>query len=735
MALDIVVLLDGTSRTMRYFDSLKNRLPHAKKLVTQSKGVQAYKEAARVANTSSFFVVDHNFYINSGYDFSFVPDEYEKNYTHVWRHQTIAENQYVEYNPGYNGVFMFSKASLRTDASDLNDIGDGVKYVDEIISREIPLDVIVLSYKNPYVDRNQKVVESYGIQAKRVDCEDLFDGYLKAAQIAETDAFFVVDADFKIAEPSFRFRPHNYDAKYFHMWPSINADYSGLKLAHKDMFIGKTKEDFEGADFKYTFGPLDAITKHMILGWQCVKEPQSYDLVFLSYDEPNAEENWIKLSSKYPHAKRVHGVVGILNAHKKAAQISTPNNFYVIDGDSLIVDDFDFDIQLDEYDAKNYVHIWKCLNPVNGLEYGYGGLKLFNKDMFMAIDETLVDMSTILGSGVKLMDKVASVTHFNSDETRAFRSAFRECTKLASGIIKNQVDEESKRRLDTWLTVGEGPFADYVLLGARHGKEFGEANADDVNMLTKINDFKWLNNYLRAEKMNKIENDLLYAKYDKIDTRMIINLTNLLYDPSIKLELNEIRDCLSRGQLVSKLWLIDELNNLNLTQDLTMLILGGWIGSLSSLMFQNYKDQSKIKRIISSDVDPRCEKIADLLNIEKVIDGWRFKAITGDMMDFDYTNTIGQVRNGDTYQDLGIDWNVLVNTCCEHLYDVPAWFAMIPEGKLVVAQSNNYFACDQHSSSVASLEKFKEQCPFSKVLYEGVLPFELYDRYMIIGIK
>ena len=33
-----------------------------------------------------------------------------------------------------------------------------------------------------------------------------------------------------------------------------------------------------------------------------------YDVVFISYDEPNADENWAHLQSICPWAKRSHGV-------------------------------------------------------------------------------------------------------------------------------------------------------------------------------------------------------------------------------------------------------------------------------------------------------------------------------------------------------------------------------------------------------------------------------------------
>ena len=36
-----------------------------------------------------------------------------------------------------------------------------------------------------------------------------------------------------------------------------------------------------------------------------------FDIIFISFDEPNADENWKLLKEIAPHAKRVHGVKGI----------------------------------------------------------------------------------------------------------------------------------------------------------------------------------------------------------------------------------------------------------------------------------------------------------------------------------------------------------------------------------------------------------------------------------------
>ena len=61
-----------------------------------------------------------------------------------------------------------------------------------------------------------------------------------------------------------------------------------------------------------------------------------FDIIYLSYDEPNAERNYADLCKKVPWAKRVHGVKGSDAAHKACAEISDTDRFITVDGDNII---------------------------------------------------------------------------------------------------------------------------------------------------------------------------------------------------------------------------------------------------------------------------------------------------------------------------------------------------------------------------------------------------------------
>ena len=213
-----------------------------------------------------------------------------------------------------------------------------------------------------------------------------------------------------------------------------------------------------------------------------------YDIVFISYGEKYAEDNWNLLKNRYPTAKRVANVKGIHQAHIKAAKKCFTKMFWVVDADAQLVDDFNFDYEVDSYNLET-VHVWRSINPVNGLKYGYGGVKLLPRKLTINMDTNKPDMTTSISDKFCAVDKIANVTAFNTSEFETWKSAFRECAKLASKTIDRQNEDETNERLKIWTTVGNGDFGRDAIRGANAGMEFGISNSDSLQL---INDFDWL---------------------------------------------------------------------------------------------------------------------------------------------------------------------------------------------------------------------------------------------------
>lgn len=220
---------------------------------------------------------------------------------------------------------------------------------------------------------------------------------------------------------------------------------------------------------------------------------QWYDVFFISFDENNYEKNLRLVKEKRPDVKHVSRVKGIFAAHLTAAKLSTSDFFWVVDADATVIDAFDFNYAVPEWDF-DVIHIWKSLNPINGLEYGIGGVKLIPKHLILNADaSTAVDVTTSIGAKIKVMDEISNINNSATSPMLAWRSAFRECAKLASGTIARQNQEETTERLNAWITKGgHRPLGEYVKGGASAGKWFGETYKDNKQMLAKINDYQWL---------------------------------------------------------------------------------------------------------------------------------------------------------------------------------------------------------------------------------------------------
>jgi len=192
------------------------------------------------------------------------------------------------------------------------------------------------------------------------------------------------------------------------------------------------------------------------------------------------------------------------------------------------------------------------------------------------------------------------------------------------------------------------------------------------------------------------------------------------------------KDCFSRGQLQSKLWIIKELKKLNLELG-TVFLCAGWYATLATMLFEN---NIKINKIRSFDKDPSCRKIAEIFNKFWVKDDWKFKSSTQDILDINYNQHAYNVkRSNGTICELIDSPDTIINTSCEHIQDFSKWYNSIPDGKLVILQSNDYFEIEEHVNCSKSISQFSKSCPMKETLFEGELFLPKYTRFMKIGRK
>lgn len=400
---------------------------------------------------------------NLNYDVDYTPKWFNLNYKHVW----MLDNKHLP--NGEEEIWAFTMSAT--------DDPEGTKVIDYISPHaNLKVNSAVKGYnfdieydppwydlgyehiwmldRDYYPDHNEMwaVKYSYGDKVKGSKIID----EVAPTQVLEFNTALknlYIEIDYKI--------PYH-DRKYLHVWYT--------ELDGEEIWAAKLKA-------------VEKPTGTKDMGRVVPMIPKQLDVFFISYNEPNAEENWQRLLTFAPNAKRIHGIKGILNAHKAAAQQAKTDMFYVVDGDAWIADDWSFDFQPTLYD-RDCVHLWTSHNPITNLNYGYGGIKLFPTASVKKINRWGTDLTLSVGKKLKVFDTISNITKFNASEFDTWRSAFRECAKLA---LKD--DDESQERLAAWLNPNkDADYSEWARLGAEQGAAYAESNPS----IDHVNDYTWL---------------------------------------------------------------------------------------------------------------------------------------------------------------------------------------------------------------------------------------------------
>ena len=241
------------------------------------------------------------------------------------------------------------------------------------------------------------------------------------------------------------------------------------------------------------------------------------DIFYISYDEPNAEENWADLLNKVPWAKRVHGVKGFDAAHKTCAEQSETDRFITVDGDNIVMDEFfentlDFpEKDHDGNDISESIFSWNAKNLLNGLVYGNGGLKCWPKEYTLGINthEAATD-----GEGMEFcwklnyiqMNDIFSEVHQTASPFQSFRAGFREGVKLSLDqgtrvpphIFQDKIWYGNFNRLNVWCNIGtDVENGWWAIYGARLGCQMTVLTDWNTN---QISDYDWFKDFFDTQQ-------------------------------------------------------------------------------------------------------------------------------------------------------------------------------------------------------------------------------------------
>jgi len=244
------------------------------------------------------------------------------------------------------------------------------------------------------------------------------------------------------------------------------------------------------------------------------------DIIFLSYDEPNAEKNYADLLTKAPWAKRVHGVKGSDAAHKACAALSETEYFVTVDADNIVDPKFlEVEINLDELGlTPNHVFSWCGKVHVNHLMYVKGGLKLWTREFVnnMRTHENS-DPNDVKGlvefcfnDYYYQFNECYSESFTNGSPFQAWRAGFREGVKMSleQGAKTKDIKSiwwQNYQRLIAWCSVGSDvENGMWSILGAREGCYLTNCtNWDYAN----VRDFEYLTEHWQRQHEGKDPED------------------------------------------------------------------------------------------------------------------------------------------------------------------------------------------------------------------------------------
>jgi len=243
---------------------------------------------------------------------------------------------------------------------------------------------------------------------------------------------------------------------------------------------------------------------------------------------------------------------------------------------------------------------------------------------------------------------------------------------------------------------------------------------------------KHLNCYINAtnKQYNMVELASCLRDYSK---EKILNAIHM-YDRSNG-DLSVLNDALSRSQIKSKIWLIEELAKIDTNYD-NVMVMAGWFGQLK-ILYDKRLTYAKM-RIVELD-KTACETSDYIFNLTN-LENYKVKSVNADINNLTlhkngYEWDVENFKEGTKYSEKFLP-DLIINTSAEHMTE--EWFNQIrfkelESDPIVAIQSNNLFEIPEHVNCVHSVDHMKKKFPMKEILFEGELQLKGYKRVMLIG--
>jgi hypothetical protein len=263
------------------------------------------------------------------------------------------------------------------------------------------------------------------------------------------------------------------------------------------------------------------------------------DCIYLTYDEPQKEEFWVKIKNMVPWARRVDGVKGSDAAHKAAAAVSDTERFILIDGDNLPDPSFfNQTLVFSNSDYENAVFRWRARNHINGLMYGNGGLSSWTREFVLNMQtheasdgRSETEVEFCFDPLYWPMHDCFSTTYPNGSAFHAWRAGFREGVKMClnRGVkptlpeFQQRVHAKNLDNLTIWHNIGaDVDHGDWAIAGSRMGTYMTMLTNWDHRQVQWFDALADLWKTVENDQPRIIANRLADELHDQLDLPMLI---------------------------------------------------------------------------------------------------------------------------------------------------------------------------------------------------------------------
>lgn len=226
-----------------------------------------------------------------------------------------------------------------------------------------------------------------------------------------------------------------------------------------------------------------------------VRHTPDLDIIYISNGEPD-EQKWFE-NAEYQsnrNVKWIRGVNGRTAAYQAAARASESDWFFTVFAKlEVLGSEFPWHWQPDYWQGPKH-YIFNARNPVNGLEYGHMGMIAYNKSLVLANNDPGIDFT--LSQPHTTVPILSGIAHYNQDAWTTWRTAFREVIKLKHFMV-TQPTLETEHRLNVWLTVAEGQYSEYSLIGAADAVKYYDSVNGDYERLKLSFEWAWLSHQFK----------------------------------------------------------------------------------------------------------------------------------------------------------------------------------------------------------------------------------------------